>query len=112
MNDFFDKLGAAAKRAASSVASEVNAAAEEQKVRECYLALGKLYYQAVKEGMEPAGAAADYCARIDASLRRIADLKEGRKVSYEPYTSPAAEAPAEPPREAPTADAGDFVDAE
>lgn len=111
MHDFFDKLGAAAKRAASTVASEVNVAAEEQKVKECYLALGKLYYQAVKEGMEPAGAAAEYCDRIDASLRRIADLKDGRKVSYEPVTTPAAEAP-EPPKEAPTAESGDFVDAE
>ena len=100
MHDFFDKLGAAAKRAASTVASEVNVAAEEQKIRECYQALGKLYYQAVKEGMEPSGDAAGYCSRIDASLRRIADLKNSHDVSGSAQSEPVY------------AETNDFVDAE
>ena len=50
MHDFFDKLGAAAKRAAGNVANEVSVAAEKQKLSDCYKDLGKRYYQAVKNG--------------------------------------------------------------
>ncbi len=105
MNDFFDKLGAAAKRAASTVASEVNVAAEEQKIRECYQALGKLYYQAVKGGMAPDQDAAGYCERIDASLRRIADLKGSHDVTGSVKSEPIYAEPA-------YADPADFADAE
>ena len=35
MHDFFDKLGAAAKRAAGNVANEVSVAAEKQKLSDC-----------------------------------------------------------------------------
>ena len=85
MNDFFDKLGAAARRAADSVTTEVNVAAEEQKIKEAYQALGKLYYQADRTGAEPNGPDfADQCRRIDASLKRIKELKDSRNVA-EPY---------------------------
>lgn len=82
MNEFFDRLGAAAKRAASSVATDVSVAAEEQKIRESYQALGKLYFQASRRGEELNGAAFDeHCAKIEASLKRIAELKERRDVT-------------------------------
>lgn len=85
MNDFFDKLGAAAKRAAGTVSTEVSIAAEEQKVREAYQALGKLYYQASRTGKEPAGLAfADQCRRIDASLKRIRELRDSKNVASDP----------------------------
>ena len=43
MNDFLNKLGAAARHAAGTVNTELNIVVHEQKVREQYLALGKLY---------------------------------------------------------------------
>ena len=85
MNDFFDKLGAAARRAADTVSTEVSIAAEEQKVRQAYQALGKLYYKASREGGELSGLEfADQCRKIDASLKRIEELKESKKVTVEP----------------------------
>ena len=82
MNEFFDRLGAAAKRAASSVAADVSVAAEEQRIRESYQALGKLYFQASRKGEELTGAAFDeQCAKIEASLKRISELKERRDVT-------------------------------
>ena len=81
MDDLFNKLGAAAKRAASSVATEVNVAAEEQKIREYYQSLGKLYYQTQRRGGDLNGADfADYCRKIEAVRRHIAELKDRRDV--------------------------------
>ena len=48
MNEFFDKLGNAARRAAGTVAGEVSMAAEKQKLSDAYRALGKLCYEAMK----------------------------------------------------------------
>lgn len=85
MNDFFNTLGAAAKRAAGSVGIEVSIAAEEQKIKEAYQALGKLCYQAAKAGKEPAGIAfADQYRKIDASLKRIKELRDSKNVG-DPY---------------------------
>ena len=82
MNDFFDTLSAAAKRAADTVSTEVSVAAEEQKVREAYQAIGKLYYQAVKKGAEPTGAEfTELCAKAEAGLKRVAELKAQKNVS-------------------------------
>ena len=81
MSDFFDKLGAVARRAADTVSTEVNVAAEEQKIKESYQALGKLYYQASQSGGEFLGPDfADHCRRIEASLKRIKELKDRRDV--------------------------------
>ena len=100
MHDFFDKLGAAAKRAAGNVANEVNVAAEKQKISDAYRDLGKRYYQAVKKG-EPADLTAEIAA-IDAALARIEALKDRRNVTNvtvesksqeEPKTEPAADEP-------------------
>lgn len=89
MNDFFDKLGAAARRAAGNVANEVNVAAEKQKLSDHYKALGKLCYQAAKRGEH--ADIAELVAKIDESLKRIEELKESRDVTVEP--APRAEEP-------------------
>ena len=95
MEDFLNKLGAAAKRAAGSVATEVSVAAEEQKIQGYYQSLGKLYYQTSRRGGNLGGPEfADYIRRIDESRRRISELKSRRDVTDL------------------TADADDFVDVE
>ena len=104
MHDFFDKLGAAAKRAAGNVANEVSVAAEKQKLSDCYKDLGKRYYQAVKSG-EPADLAAEI-AKIDEALARIDALKDRRDVTN---VRPEPEVTVEPTNEAPTADEPDFI---
>lgn len=82
MSDIFGKLGAAAKRAANTVSTEVNVAAEEQKIREAYQALGKLYYKAVKKGEPTEGLDfSDQIRRIEAGLKRVAELKESKNVT-------------------------------
>lgn len=82
MDEFFTKIGAAAKRAASSVATEVNVAAEEQKIKEYYQSLGKLYYQTSRRGGDLNGAEfADYCRKIDAIQRHIVELKNRKDVT-------------------------------
>lgn len=94
MNDFFDKLGAAARRAAGNVANEVNIAAEKQKLSDHYKALGKLCYQAAKRGEAPD--ISGLVVQIDESLKRIEDLKDSRDVTVEPAPSveePKAEEP-------------------
>ena len=103
MHDFFDKLGAAAKRAAGNVANEVSVAAEKQKLSDCYKDLGKRYYQAVKNGETPDLAAE--IAKIDEALARIEALKDRRDV-----TSVTVESkPEEAPQTEPTADEPDFI---
>ncbi|MBR2047018.1 MAG: hypothetical protein IJ960_00300 [Oscillospiraceae bacterium] len=82
MNELFDKLGAAAKRAANAVSTEVSVAAEEQKIREAFQALGKLYYKAKRSGTEPAGFEFDeQCRKVEASIKRINELKNARNVT-------------------------------
>lgn len=104
MHDFFDKLGAAAKRAASNVANEVSVAAEKQKLSDAYKDLGKRYYQAVKAGQTPELTAE--IAAIDAALARIDALTDRRNV-----TNVAAEEPETTVEEkpVPAADEPDFV---
>ena len=103
MHDFFDKLGAAAKRAAGNVANEVSVAAEKQKLSDCYKDLGKLCYQALKKG-ESLDLAVEI-ARIDEALARIEVLKDRRDVTnVAPQPAPEAEEKPEP-----TADEPDFI---
>ena len=104
MHDFFDKLGAAAKRAAGNVANEVSVAAEKQKLSDCYKDLGKRYYQAVKNGQTPDLTAE--IAKIDEALARIEALKDRRDVTSV-TVEPKAEEPA--PQAEPTADEPDFI---
>ena len=105
MHDFFDKLGAAAKRAAGTVANEVSVAAEKQKLSDCYKDLGKRCYQAVKNG-ESLDFDAEI-AKIDEALARIEALKDRRdvtNVTVDPQPEPE---PEEKPQ--PTADEPDFI---
>ncbi len=103
MHDFFDKLGYAAKRAASNVASEVSVAAQKQQLSDCYRDLGKLCYQAMKRGETPDFP--DEVAKIDEALARIAALKDRRNVTdVETDHEVTVEPPAEPDAEEP-----DFV---
>lgn len=101
MHDFFDKLGAAAKRAAGNVANEVSVAAEKQKLSDCYKDLGKRYYQAVKNGQTPELTAE--IAKIDEALARIEALKDRRDVTSVTVEPKEEEAPE------PTADEPDFI---
>ena len=104
MNDFFDKLGYAAKRAAKNVANEVNVAAQKQQLSDCYRDLGKLCYQAMKRGE-----ALDFpaeVARIDELLASIAAMKNRRNVT-DVQTEP--EVTVEPAAEVPEAAETDFV---
>ena len=82
MNELFDKLGAAAKRAANAVSTEVSVAAEEQKIREAYQALGKLYFKVKRTGGELDGIDfADQCRKVEASIKRINELKRSKNVT-------------------------------
>ena len=103
MNDFFDRLGNAARRAAGNVASEVSIAAEKQKLSDAYRALGKLCYEAIKQ--DESLVCDEQIARIDAILARIEELKTRRDV--EPVVTPAADP--EPVTNPVTADETDFV---
>ena len=82
MSDFFDRLGAAAKRAANTVSTEVSVAAEEQKIREAYQALGKLYFKAKRTGGQTEVIDfADQCRKIEASMKRFKELKKSKNVT-------------------------------
>lgn len=104
MHDFFDKLGYAAKRAAKTVASEVSTAALKQQLSDSYRDLGKLCYQAMKQGetlVFPAEV-----AKIDALLASIAALNDRRNVT-DVQTEP--EVTVESAEDIPEADETDFV---
>ena len=103
MHELFDKLGAAAKRAAKNVASEVNVAAEKQRLSDAYRDLGKLCYQALKKGQMPDFA--DEVERIDALLAKIAGLQDRRNVT-DVDTAPTVTVE---PKPEPTADGPDFI---
>lgn len=84
MNELFDKLGAAARRAAGSVSTELSIAAQEQKAQEAYMALGKLCYGAHKNQLAPSEETLQaYYARIDACLERIDQLRRKQSVQVE-----------------------------
>lgn len=75
----------ATKRAANSAKLSIAIAAEEEKVKAAYQAIGKLYYQDRISAAAPAGPAYDeQVGRIDAALQRIGELRSQRDV-----TSPA-----------------------
>ena len=81
MNDFLNKLGAAARHAAGTVNTELNIVVHEQKVREQYLALGTLYYNYVSSGLVPEGEAFDEkMAVVAEELKRIKELRAQKTV--------------------------------
>ena len=102
MNEFFDKLGNAARRAAGTVAGEVSIAAEKQKLSDAYRALGKLCYDAMKRNESLI--CDQQIARIDAILTRIEELKLRRDVEFRD-----AESQDTPEADPITADETDFV---
>ena len=109
MNDFFDKLGKVARRAADTVSTEVGIAAQEQRIRESYQALGKLCYKAQKEGRELGGAEfLEHYAKIDECMKRIEELRESKKVTVESAAEATVETPVEKAGDV-TADEIDFV---
>lgn len=84
MADFFNDLGAAVRRMASDVSSEVSIAAKEQKVRELYQNLGRLYYRAVKDGEVAAtDELAEEINRISEQLREISRMKHNQRAVRE-----------------------------
>ena len=81
MSDFFSDLESAIKRVASNVNTEVTRAAREQKVREAFQSLGRLYYQAVQEGTAlEGGALQEQVERIEILLQEINELRNNQKM--------------------------------
>ena len=70
MSDFFDDLGKAVRRVANNVSTEVSVAAQEQRLREAYQALGRLYYEAAQSGGAVQG------EEFDAQVSKICGLIE------------------------------------
>ena len=87
---------AATKRAASSAKLSIAIAAEEEKVRSAYQAIGKLHHQDKIAGAVAAGPAYDeQLDRINAALRRIGELRSQRDVTAPPPPETEAYAQAE-----------------
>ena len=80
MNEFFDKLGSAARRVASGVSTEVSVAALEQKVKDAQLILGQLYFKAVTEGEAPQGA--EFDTQVD-TIRRLQEEIRIKRQSHQ-----------------------------
>lgn len=82
MNDFFDKLSAVARRTVNTVSTDVSILAHEQKLREQYQTIGKLYCQYVSSGMVPEGDEFDEkLVAAAAELKRINQLKAHKEVA-------------------------------
>lgn len=76
MNDFLNKLGAVTRHAANTVSTDLNIVAHEQRAKEAYQALGKLYYNYVSSGLAPEGEAFDEkMEKIAEELKRIKELR-------------------------------------
>lgn len=70
MGNFFDDLGKAVSRAANSVSTEFNVAAQEQRLKEAYQVLGRMHYEAIQADMVAAG------PEFDTQMAKIRDLQE------------------------------------
>jgi hypothetical protein len=70
MSNFFDDLGKAVSRAANSVSTEFNVAAQEQRLKEAYQVLGRMHYEALQAGVVAAG------PEFDTQMAKISDLIE------------------------------------
>ena len=57
-------------------------AAQEQKVKDAYQTLGRMYYQAVQQGKVPAGTEFDeQVSKIQAMIANINEARRNQKVS-------------------------------
>lgn len=82
MGEFFDDLGKAVRRVANNVSAEVSVAAQEQRVREAYQALGRLYYEAVQAGNAFQGEEFDaQVSKIRALLANIHETRRSQNVA-------------------------------
>ena len=82
MSNFFDDLGKAVTRAANSVSTEFNVAAQEQRLKEAYQALGRMHYDALKAGKAAAGPEFDaQLAKISNLIDAIRELRQAQKVT-------------------------------
>lgn len=76
MAKLLDTLSAAAGRAVDTAKVGIAVAAQEQKIRSAYLALGKLYYRNIRNGNPLTGPAFDgLVAEIETANQTIAKLK-------------------------------------
>ena len=81
MHDFWSDLGAAVKKAANDVSTEVSIAAKEQKLKEHFQLLGKLHYQAVRTGKPLDGP--EFSQQMEKILQlqqQIRDLRDVNRV--------------------------------
>ncbi len=82
MSNFWEDLTGAARKVASGVSTEVTIAAREQKAKEAYQKLGRMYYRAAKNGECLTGREFDeQVAAIEALLRQINDLRYNENVT-------------------------------
>lgn len=77
MSEFVDNLTNAVRRVASNVTTGVSVAAQEQKVKDAYQTIGRLYYQAVQEGREPVGD--EFAAQLNKIRELLASINEIRR---------------------------------
>ena len=76
MANFLDDLGAALKKAAGDVQNEVTVTAREQKLKDTFQKLGKLYYETVTAGLPTVGGDFDgLIGEIWALQKEISDLR-------------------------------------
>ena len=81
MSDFWSDLGAAVKKAANDVSTEVSIAGKEQKLKEQFQLLGKLHFQAVRHGKPLEGP--EFSAQVEKILQlqqQIRDLRSASRV--------------------------------
>lgn len=79
---FWNDLEAAARKVADDVNTEFSVVGREQRIKDAYQALGKLYYQAVSANKAPEGAAFDeQVAKIEALLKEISALRGKQHVT-------------------------------
>ena len=81
MSDFWSDLGAAVKKAANDVYVEVSIAGKEQKLKEQFLILGKMHYQATRQG-NPLDSS-EFTAqmeKISCLQQQIRDLRDANRV--------------------------------
>ena len=84
MADFFNQLGAAVRKITADVSTEVSIAAKEQKIRECYQTLGRMYYRAVKdEKITATEELAEEINRIAELQRDISQMKHNQRAVTE-----------------------------
>ncbi len=81
---FWNDLEAAARKVAGDVNTEFSVIGREQKVKDAYQALGKLYYQAVSANKAPEGPAFDeQMEKIAVLLKEIRELRGKQHVTAE-----------------------------